>query len=159
MKMKMILAGLACAMLATSAQAACTDQPTRGTNGQMPGDGHMKWDWCDFHGQNLGGAHLTGSTLTYANLSGADLQDADLTRANLHGANLKGANLKDADLGGADLTGANLDRANMSGTIVVFANLKGATVKRSKTHGLHVNNKTIWISGKACTGSTVDSCH
>jgi uncharacterized protein YjbI with pentapeptide repeats len=116
--MKRLLAGLACAMLATSAQAGCNDPPKP----------NVDWSRCN---------------KAYHQLRGF----------NLKGANLSGANLTGADLTGVILTGADLTQARLDG-----ANLNGAVLKEARLDKIHVSTKTIWGSGKACTGSTVDTC-
>jgi uncharacterized protein YjbI with pentapeptide repeats len=88
MKTKMLLAGLACVMMATTAQAACSDPP-------LPG---VDWHGCRKGGSHLEGVHLDKANLTTAILSNANLTNATLTSAKLNGAILTGAILKGADL-------------------------------------------------------------
>ncbi len=93
MKTKMLLAGLACAIMATSAQAT---EPSFGNCGEPP---HPNVDWhgcvIPTHEQMMGQPALN---LIGANLSGANLKGANFSGANLSGANLTGAKLKDAIL-------------------------------------------------------------
>jgi uncharacterized protein YjbI with pentapeptide repeats len=134
MKTKMLLAGLACVMMATSAQAGekkhlghtpyrqglqprsvdpCIDEP-------QP---HVNWRKCEMPGVSLGAASLQGANMSSMNLKKAYLRYANLTNAKLDGADLEGVNL----------TGMKLD-------------------------GAIVSPATVWTSGKFCRGSTVDTC-
>ena len=123
MKMKMLLAGLACALLTTSAQAACDDPP---------GGPDLNWSGCN----------KRGAVLNYANLGGANLQNTRLQNARLQGVNLGGANLAGAKLQGANLAGARLIGANMTGAIVSPETVwtsgnpcKGSTVDTCRVNG------------------------
>ena len=93
MKTNILLAGLACTMMATTAQAACSDPP-------LP-----RVDW---HGCRKGGSHLEGVHLDLANLTTADLKKANLTSATLTSAKLNAANLTGAILKGANFEGASV---------------------------------------------------
>jgi TIR domain/Pentapeptide repeats (8 copies) len=76
---------------------------------------------------------LVGCNLMTLDLSGVDLQGLDLRGANLTGTNLRGSNLIGTDLRWANLERAILDHACLAGCRLDFANLWGASMKRS-TH-------------------------
>ena len=145
MKTKILLAGLACAMLATSAQAGGGQKGGKGSSSDCYAapQPSVNWRKCDKTGANLKGANLTGANLFGANLTGANLQGANLTGADLSGASLTNANLQAAQLKAADLTYAKLTGANLAG---------------AKLEAVQVSEGTIWTSGKPCTGTTTDTC-
>jgi uncharacterized protein YjbI with pentapeptide repeats len=76
---------------------------------------------------NLSWANLTGAYMSWTYLGGANLSRADMTEAFLKEANLSGSDLSGADIRGANLKDANLSGANLNGSILMRANVQGAT--------------------------------
>ena len=139
MKTKMLLAGLACVMMATTAQAAFTASQPPGSSESPPGS-------PDFSRPRVPWQPATGCRAQAQ-------QNVDWHGCDLRGADLSGANLIGANLSGANLTGANFSGANLSG-----ANLTGAKLKDAIMNNVRVSPQTIWKSGKPCTGSKVSTC-
>jgi curved DNA-binding protein CbpA len=88
---------------------------------------------ADLRGADLHGLDLAGIDLSAALLQGVNLEAASLRKARLRDADLSGANLRHADLSHADLTGAtlrqaDLHRAALHATVLVRANLGGASL-------------------------------
>ncbi|MFZ0406572.1 MAG: pentapeptide repeat-containing protein [Cyanobium sp.] len=129
MKTKMLLAGLACVMMATTAQAAFTASQPPGSSESPPGS-------PDF--PRPGGPWQQATGCRAQAQQNVDWHGCDLRGANLIGANLKGANFSGANLSGANLTGAKLKDAILN--------------------NVRVSPQTLWKSGKPCTGSKVSTC-
>jgi uncharacterized protein YjbI with pentapeptide repeats len=95
---------------------------------------------------NLKGANLSGSCLDEANMLWANLSQTNLTRAslwraklceaNLSGADLTGANLSEADLRKADLSNTILANTNLEFSILVDADLRGASLSDCRIYGV-----------------------
>lgn len=86
---------------------------------------------ADLYGARLIGADLRNSKLSFSNLWGAQLgqcklDSADLSRADLRWAHLNGASLKGANFFEADLSSSQMRKVDLSGAVMKYAVLKGA---------------------------------
>ena len=103
MQKKMFLAGLACVMMAISAQAA--SQPPR--RPEFPGRTGLP---ADPQRPPIEAVGCRARPQPNVDWRGCDLKDADLRGADLSGANLSGANLTDARLKGTVLDNVRVSR-------------------------------------------------
>jgi uncharacterized protein YjbI with pentapeptide repeats len=88
----------------------------------------VDWHNCDKAGLILPiGTDLSGANLSGADLEGAKVREVDLTGADLSGVHAPGptTHFHDSVLAGADLSNANLSGASMPRTILTGVNLSG----------------------------------
>ncbi|MGH2878521.1 MAG: pentapeptide repeat-containing protein [Solirubrobacteraceae bacterium] len=71
----------------------------------------------DFHGANLTGTDLAGTSLVASNFKGLKLKSVDLSQANLRKANFDGADLNEVNLIGADVKDASFKGAHWLNTV------------------------------------------
>lgn len=94
---------------------------------------------ADLRGLDLAGIDLSGAMLQGANFEAASLRKAKLREADLSGANLRHADLSHADLTAATLRQADLQRAALHATVLVRANLGGASLVGALAPGVNLD--------------------
>jgi len=132
---RLILAGLAAALIATPAMAQNARQiaSVRG-GGSCAG--------CNLFQADLSGRERSGQNLSRARLRQADLSLAVMSRTSFAGADLRDVNAFGGVFGGASFAGADLTNATFVGTFLDGASFRGANLNGVNFSGAEMGRAT-----------------
>ncbi|MES2033127.1 MAG: pentapeptide repeat-containing protein [Pseudomonadota bacterium] len=138
---RLVLAGLAAALLATPAMAQNRGQIAQVARGaSCPG--------CNLFQAELTGRELGGINLSRSRLRQADLSLAVMNRASFAGADLRDVNAFGGVFGGASFAGADLTNATFVGAFLEGANFRGANLTGANFSGAEMGRASGLSQGQ-----------